>query len=73
MVHARLSAGRLSLQRDLDRDQNNHVDNLHDDKIEHKIGRDFRSLSHHTGMVHLHSGMEHLNNVDVEVSTAPSS
>ncbi|XP_014471522.1 PREDICTED: orphan steroid hormone receptor 2 isoform X1 [Dinoponera quadriceps] len=62
--------GHHPAMRDLDRDQNNHVDNLHDDKIEHKIGRDFRSLSHHTGMVHLHSGMEHLNNVDVEVKLA---
>lgn len=58
----------MSLQRDVDRDQNNHVDNMHDDKMDHKIGRDFRSLGHHPGMVHLHSGMEHLTNVDVEVN-----
>lgn len=42
------------------------MDNMHDDKIDHKIGRDFRIS--HPGMVHLHSGMEHLNNVDVEVN-----
>lgn len=41
---------------------------MHDDKMDHKIGRDFRSLGHHPGMVHLHSGMEHLTNVDVEVN-----
>lgn len=58
----------LSLQRDLDRDQNNHIDGMHDDKLDHKIGRDFRNLGHHPGMVHLHSGMEHLTNVDVEVN-----
>lgn len=58
----------LSLQRDVDRDQNNHVDSMHDDKMDHKIGRDFRNLGHHPGMVHLHSGMEHLTNVDVEVN-----
>jgi len=39
---------------------------MHDDKIDHKIGRDFRM--NHPGMLHLHSGMEHLNNVDVEVN-----
>lgn len=55
------------MQRDVDRDQNNHLDNMHDDKMDHKMGRDFRNLGHH-GMVHLHSGMEHLSNVDVEVN-----
>ncbi|CAD1476852.1 unnamed protein product, partial [Heterotrigona itama] len=56
--------------RDMDRDQNNHVDNIHDDKVDHKIGRDFRNLGPHAAMVHLHSGIEHLNNVDVEVKLA---
>lgn len=51
----------------MERDQNNHVDNVHDDKVDHKMGRDFRNLGSHAGMVHLHSGIEHLNNVDVEV------
>ena len=51
----------------MDRDQNNHVDNIHDDKVDHKMGRDFRNLGPHAAMVHLHSGIEHLNNVDVEV------
>lgn len=51
----------------MERDQNNHIDNMHDDKIDHKMGRDFRNLGSHTGIVHLHSGIEHLNNVDVEV------
>lgn len=51
----------------MERDQNNHVDNVHDDKVDHKMGRDFRNLGPHTGMVHLHSGIEHLSNVDVEV------
>lgn len=51
----------------MDRDQNNHVDNIHDDKVDHKMGRDFRNLGSHAAMVHLHSGIEHLNNVDVEV------
>lgn len=41
---------------------------MHDDKMDHKLGRDFRNLGHHPGMVHLHSGMEHLSNVDVEVN-----
>ncbi|XP_020284412.1 orphan steroid hormone receptor 2 isoform X3 [Pseudomyrmex gracilis] len=57
----------LRLQRDID--QNNHVDNLHEDKLDHKIGRDFRNLGH-PGMVHLHSSMDHLSNVDVEVKLA---
>jgi len=39
---------------------------MHDDKIDHKIVRDFRM--NHAGILHLHSGMEHLNNVDVEVN-----
>ena len=43
------------------------MDSLHDDKSEHKMGRDFRNVSHHAGMVHLHSGIEHLSNTDVEV------
>lgn len=51
----------------MERDQNNHVDNVHDEKVDHKMGRDFRNLGPHAGMVHLHSGIEHLNNVDVEV------
>lgn len=51
----------------MERDRNNHVDNVHDDKVDHKMGRDFRNLSSHAGIVHLHSGIEHLNNVDVEV------
>ncbi|KAH0948716.1 hypothetical protein HN011_009796 [Eciton burchellii] len=55
--------GHHPAMRDVDRDQ--HYDNMHDDKIDHKIGRDFRM--NHPGMLHLHSGMEHLNNVDVEV------
>ncbi|XP_066594609.1 orphan steroid hormone receptor 2-like [Prorops nasuta] len=46
--------------RNLERDQNNHVD-------DEKTSRDFRSLGHHPGMVHLHSGIEHLSNADVEV------
>lgn len=50
----------------MERDQNNHADNVHDEKVDHKIGRDFRNLGPH-GMVHLHSGIEHLSNVDVEV------
>lgn len=57
----------MNFQRDMERDQNNHVDNIHDEKLDHKIGRDFRNLGPHAGMVHLHSGIEHLNNVDVEV------
>ncbi|XP_076224311.1 orphan steroid hormone receptor 2-like isoform X2 [Nomia melanderi] len=55
--------------RDMERDQNNHADNVHDEKVDHKIGRDFRNLGPH-GMVHLHSGIEHLSNVDVEVKLA---
>lgn len=51
----------------MERDRNNHVDNVHDDKVDHKMGRDFRNLSSHASIVHLHSGIEHLNNVDVEV------
>ena len=43
------------------------MDNIHDDKVDHKMGRDFRNLGPHAAMVHLHSGIEHLNNVDVEV------
>ncbi|KAK2589050.1 hypothetical protein KPH14_001888 [Odynerus spinipes] len=57
-------------ERDMERDQNNHVDNLHEDKIDHKMSRDFRNMGHHPGMVHLHSGIEHLSNVDVEVKLA---
>lgn len=53
------------LQRDVD--QNNHIE-MHDDKMDLKIGRDFRNLGHHPGMVHLHSGLEHLTNVDVEAN-----
>lgn len=56
------------LQREVDREQSNHAENLHDDKIEYKLGRDFRNLSHHPSMVHLHTGIEHLSNADVEVS-----
>lgn len=44
---------------------------MHDDKMEHKMTRDFRNLGHHPGMVHLHPGMEHLSNdvrIDVEVN-----
>lgn len=51
----------------MERDQSNHMDSLHDDKSEHKMGREFRNMSHHPGMVHLHSGIEHLSNSDVEV------
>lgn len=39
--------------------------------MDHKLGRDFRNLGHHPGMVHLHPGMEHLSNdvrIDVEVN-----
>ncbi|XP_011690413.1 PREDICTED: orphan steroid hormone receptor 2 isoform X2 [Wasmannia auropunctata] len=63
------SIGHHPAMRDVDRDQNNHVDNVpwrHDDKMDHKLGRDFRNPA----MVHLHSGMEHLSNVDVEVKLA---
>lgn len=56
----------LILQRDIERDQNNHSDML-DEKVDYKMGRDFRSLGHHRNIVHLHSGIEHLNNTDVEV------
>nr|KAF7417095.1 hypothetical protein H0235_011626 [Vespula pensylvanica] len=56
--------------RDMERDQNNHVDNLHDDKIDHKMSRDYRNMGHHPAMLHLHSGIEHLSNVDVEVKLA---
>ena len=55
------------MQRDLDRDQSNHADSLHDDKLDHKMGRDYRNVNHHPGMVHLHSGIEHLTNNDMEV------
>lgn len=54
----------------MERDQNNHVDNLHDDKIDHKMSRDYRNMGHHPAMLHLHSGIEHLSNVDVEVRTS---
>lgn len=40
---------------------------MHEEKVDMKLGRDYRNLSHHSGMVHLHSGLEHLSNVDVEV------
>lgn len=39
---------------------------MHDEKIEHKIGRDFRNLTHPISQ--LHTGLEHLNNVDVEAN-----
>ncbi|XP_076394262.1 orphan steroid hormone receptor 2 isoform X6 [Megachile rotundata] len=68
--HDNLNENEEERKRDMDRDQNNHVDNVHDDKVDHKMGRDFRNLGPHAGMVHLHSGIEHLSNVDVEVKLA---
>ncbi|CAG5093724.1 Similar to Nr2c2: Nuclear receptor subfamily 2 group C member 2 (Mus musculus) [Cotesia congregata] len=56
-------------ERDSERDQNNHSDML-DEKVDYKMVRDFRSLGHHRNIVHLHSGIEHLNNTDVEVKLA---
>ncbi|XP_024940495.1 nuclear receptor subfamily 2 group C member 2 isoform X2 [Cephus cinctus] len=60
-------SGDAEIERDMDRDQNDHVDSLHDVKTEHQLGRDFRNLANFPGMVHLHSGIEHLSDVDVEV------
>lgn len=54
-------------QKNVDREENNHADDIHDDKPDNKLSREFHNMGHHGGIVHLHPGIEHLSNVDVEV------
>lgn len=56
-------------QRDNEREQrSNNSESLQEqDRVEYKLGRDFRNLSHNPTMVHLHTGIEHLSNAEVEV------
>ena len=35
----------------METDQDDQAENLCDDKLDHKMGRDFRSLAHHPAMV----------------------
>ncbi|XP_063994690.1 nuclear receptor subfamily 2 group C member 1-A-like isoform X2 [Diachasmimorpha longicaudata] len=58
--------GDSNAERDGEGDQNHH-DQLIEERVEYKVGHDFRNIGHHRGVMHMHSGMEHLNNSDIEV------
>ncbi|XP_043278841.1 nuclear receptor subfamily 2 group C member 2 isoform X2 [Venturia canescens] len=64
--------GDIDCERDNEREQrpNNSESLQEQDRVEYKLGRDFRNLSHNPTMVHLHTGIEHLSNAEVEVKLA---